>query len=81
MKKIGEKESDAEEERWYRELEGTSLYKKLKSLGTCCDERIKVCKKSKRWWDKELSERLKKTRKTRKEKEEEGINQKGRVRR
>ena len=58
-----------------------SPYEKLKTLRRLCDKRIKVCERSKRWWDDELSDQLKKTRKTRKEKEEEGINQEGKVRR
>ena len=78
---LKEKDSDKEKERWYRGLEGSTPYKKLKTLRNLYNKRMKVCERSKRWWDKELSNQLKKTRRTRKEKEGEGINQEGRVRR
>ena len=35
---------DAEEERWYREQEGSSPYEKLKSLRRLCNKSIKVYK-------------------------------------
>ena len=78
---LKEKDSDEEDEKWYKELEGSSPYEKLKTLRTFCDKRMKVCEQSKRWWNNELSDPLKKTRRTRKEKEGEGINQEGRVKR
>ena len=76
---LKEKNSDEEEGRWYRALKGSLLYKKLKLLRSLCNKRIKVYERSKRWWDKELSNQLQKTRQIRKEKEGAGINQEGRV--
>lgn len=38
-----EKDSDEKEEKWYRDIEGTSTYKKLKSLRSLCNKRINVC--------------------------------------
>ena len=78
---LKEKDSKEEEESWYRNLEGSSPYEKLKTLRKLCDKSIKVCEKSKRWWEDELSDQLRKTRRTRKGKEGEGISQEGRVRR
>ena len=49
-------------------------------MRTLCDKNIKIFKRSNRWWDNELSNQLKKTRRVRKGKAEEGINQEGRVR-
>ena len=76
-----EKDLDEEEERWYRELEGSSPYEKLKTLETLCDKQIRVYKRLKRWWNDELSDQLKKTRRMRKGKEVEGLNQGERARR
>ena len=69
MEDLKEKYSDKEEKKWYRALEGLSLYEKLKSLRSLCDKRIKVYEGSKTWWNKELSNQLKETRGTRKGKE------------
>ena len=55
---LKKKDSDKEEGRLYRGFEGSSPYKKLKTLRTLCNKRLKVCKRSKRWWDKELSNQL-----------------------
>ena len=46
---LKERESDEEEERWYRGLEGSSPYEKLKTLRILCNKKIKICKRSKRW--------------------------------
>ena len=81
VEELKEKDSDKEEEKRYRALEGSSPYKKLKWLRSLCDKRITVCKRLKEWWDGELSYQLKKTRQTRKGKEGVGIEQEGRVRR
>ena len=78
---LKQKDSDKEVEKWYREQKGKSPCEKLKTLRGLSDKRIKVCNKSKRWWEEELSTQLKKTRRTRKGKEGEGIKQEGRVRR
>ena len=78
---LKEKYSDEEEKKWYRALEGSSPYKKLKSLRSLCNKTIEVCDCSKRCWDKELLDQLRKMRRTRKGKEGERINQEGRVRR
>ena len=40
-----------------------------------------MCERSKRWWDDELSGQLKKTRRMRRGKGEEGLNQEDKVRR
>ena len=45
---LKEKNSDEEEERWYRGLQGLSPYEKLRTLRNLYDKRIKVCKRSKR---------------------------------
>ena len=74
MEDLKEKDSKEEEEKWYRVLEGSSLYKKLISLKSLYDKRIKVSEHSKRLWDEELSDQLKKTRRIRKGKEGETIN-------
>jgi len=50
---------------WYKELEGNTLYEKLKLLRQVCCSTMRITEKSKRWWDKELSEQLKITRDTR----------------
>ena len=78
---LKEKDLEEEEEKWYRGLRGSSPNEKLKSLKNLCDKKIKVCKRSKRWWDEELSDQLKKRRRMRKGREGEGINQEGTVRR
>ena len=41
---------------------------------------MEVCKQSKSWWDEELWKQVRNTRRTKKTKKAEGINQKGRVR-
>ena len=46
---LKEKDSDEEEETWYRGLEGSSPYEKLKTLKSLYDKRIKVCERLKRW--------------------------------
>lgn len=81
VKDLREKDSDEKKERWNRALVGSLGYKKLKLLRSLCDKRIKVCECSKWWWEKELSDQLRKTRQTRKGKEGVGINQEERVRR
>ena len=48
------KDLDKEEERWYRALEGSSPYEKVKSLISLCDKSIKVYERSKRLRDEEL---------------------------
>ena len=73
-KDLKEKDSNEEEERWYKELEETSECEKLKSLRKICYKRIKVYEQSKQWWDEELSVQLKITRGSRKGKEGQGIN-------
>ena len=78
---LKEKDSDEEEESWFRNQKGSSHYKKLKTLRKLSDKRIQVCEKSKRWWDDELLNQLKKTRRTRIGNGEEGINQEGRIKR
>lgn len=81
VKDLEGKESEVEEEKWYRTLEVSSPYEKLKSFKLFCNKRMEVCECSKRWWDKELSDQLKKMRRTSKGKEGGEINQEGKVRR
>ena len=81
MEDLKEKDSDKEGERWYRDLKESSPYKTLRTLRILYDKRIAVCERLKRWWDEELSNQLKRTRKTRKGKEKDGVNQEERVRR
>ena len=47
---------------WYDQLEGNTPYKKLKLLRQACSSTMRITEKSKRWWDKELSDQLKITR-------------------
>ena len=42
---LKEKDLDEEEEKWYRDMEGSSPYEKLKSPRSLGDKRIKVCKR------------------------------------
>ena len=46
---LKEKESEEEEEKWYRDLDGSSPYEKLKTLRNLDDKKIKVCERLKRW--------------------------------
>ena len=44
---LKEKDSDEEEKRWYRDLEGSSPYEMLKTLRTFCGKQIRVYERSK----------------------------------
>ena len=48
LEDLKEKDSVEEEKKWYRDLEGSSLYEKLVSLRSLCDKRIKIYEPSKR---------------------------------
>ena len=48
------------QETWYTSLTGDTLYDKLKHLVAESQRVMKVNERSKRWWDKELSEQVKK---------------------
>jgi len=47
---------------WYDQLEGNTLYEKLKLLRQACCSTMRITEKSKRWWDEDLSEQPKITR-------------------
>jgi len=59
---MAEEEEKKGDFHWYEELEGSTLYEKLKLLRQACCSTIRITKKSKRWWDEKLSEQLKITR-------------------
>ena len=46
------------QETWYTSLKGDTPYNKLKHLVTESQRVIKIDGRSKRWWDKELSEQV-----------------------
>jgi len=64
--------------RWYQRLEGTIAYEKLKSLQDSHLKAMVITESSKRWWDEELTEQLKTTRKARREKLGDGMTQRER---
>ena len=46
---LKEKDSDKEKKKWYRDLKGSSPYKKLKLLRNLYNKRIKVYERLKKW--------------------------------
>ena len=48
------------QETWYTSLTGDTPYNKLKHIVTESQRVLKINERSKRWWDKELSEQVKK---------------------
>jgi len=61
---------------WYDELEGETPYEKIKLLRQACCTTMRITERSKKWWDKELSEQLKITRNARRGKgQDQGLDQ------
>ena len=56
---------EGEREDWYEGLEGETAYKKLVDFRRAHLKRIKICGRSKRWWDSELSSQVKVVRRVR----------------
>ena len=61
---VGKKEEE-KDLRWYYELKGESEYDKLLEFRDIHLKRIKLMAWSKRWWDDELSDQLKRLRNAR----------------
>ena len=57
------KVSESEQEEWYEGLEGDSAYNKLMGLVASCRRLFRHHERSKRWWDLELADQLKRVRK------------------
>ena len=53
------------DDRWYQRLAGITAYEKLKSLRDRHLKAMVITERSKRWWDEELTEQLKRTQKAR----------------
>ena len=54
-----------ERETWYRELVGDTAYDRLDDFRRRHLKKIRICGRSKRWWDAELTEQIKKVRRGR----------------
>ena len=80
---IEEAEEEHEEgnDSWYDKLEGDTAYNKLKFWRSGCLKTMEVTERSEKWWDQELTEQLKTTRRARREKIGYGLTQADRVKR
>ncbi|RPB27053.1 hypothetical protein L211DRAFT_846604 [Terfezia boudieri ATCC MYA-4762] len=67
------------EEKWVGGLEGMTPYEKLRSLGSRHTKFLSITERSKKWWDSELSAQLKITRRCRRERLGDDLNQNDRV--
>jgi len=66
---------------WYEKLECNTAYDKRKFWRSRYLKIMEVTERSKKWWDQELTEHLKTTRKARREKIVDGLTQADRVKR
>ncbi|RPB21075.1 hypothetical protein L211DRAFT_459581 [Terfezia boudieri ATCC MYA-4762] len=63
LEELVEEKDDA----WFERLEGGTPYDKPKTLRKICLKKPRITRKSKRWWDEELTKQLKAMRKSRRE--------------
>lgn len=65
---------------WFKGLEGSTPYEKLKDLRKGFLDTMRITERSKKWWDTELSEQLRMTREARRGKGNNcGLTQKERL--
>ena len=54
-----------EDEGWYGDVVGPTMYEGLVDFRRCHLKQIQICGRSKRWWDSDLSEQVKAVRRAR----------------